>query len=184
MIAYNDNPETELHSFFESCADDAKQFCRDLAHDYTSICPPKLTEHNVVARTDKHTICFIAAHGDTHGVYNEEGKDVVSTRTNNYNLNGKTFYAVSCMCANNLLPELQRIGLTTFVGYDDNLRIVESEPLFRESVMEGLKALLEGEDKQTARQRMLDKYTKCIDCAPNENIEMYLLHNREHLCFE
>ena len=29
LIAYNNDPNSELHLFFESCADDAKQFCVD-----------------------------------------------------------------------------------------------------------------------------------------------------------
>lgn len=48
LIAYNNAPNTELHTFFESCADDAKQFCFDYKHTYTPVCPPNLTEQNVV----------------------------------------------------------------------------------------------------------------------------------------
>ena len=29
LIAYNNDNETELHAFLESCADEAKQFCDD-----------------------------------------------------------------------------------------------------------------------------------------------------------
>ena len=70
------------------------------------------------------------------------------------------------------------------MGYDDKFRVVEAEPMFREAAMEGLKAILEGADKTEAKKRMFDKYTECIKKADNENIKMYLLHNREHLCFE
>lgn len=184
LIAYNNDPETELHSFFESCADDAKQFCIDGNHSYNSVYPPELTEHNVITPMEQHTICFIASHGDTYGIFNENSDDIISTRTTNYQLAGKVFYAVSCSCADKLMPNLKRIGLETFVGYDDNLRIVESEPMFREAAMEGLKALLEGDNKFTARERMFNKYNQCITNAPNEDLEMLLLHNREHLCFE
>lgn len=184
LIAYNNAPGTELHTFFESCADDAKQFCIDCHHDFIPVCPPQLTEQNVVAPMDKHTICFVASHGDNSGIYNEDCDYVISTRTTNYNLSGKTLYAVSCMCAEKLMPELKRIGLETFVGYNDNLRVIESEPLFRESIMEGLKAILEGYDKDIAKKRMFDKYTESINNAPSEDVEMLLLHNREHLYFE
>lgn len=68
LIAYNNAPNTELHTFFESCADDAKQFCFDYKHTYTPVCPPNLTEQNVVVQMDKHTICFVASHGDIDGV--------------------------------------------------------------------------------------------------------------------
>lgn len=184
LIAYNNSPEIELHSFFEACADDAKQFCYDNQHVYVSVCPPDLIVQNVVDSMNKHTICFVASHGDSNGIYNEDSCDIVSTRTTNYNLANKILYAVSCNCADNLMPKLKQIGLNTFIGYDDSLRIVENEPMFRESVMEGLKAILEGDDIQIAKKRMLDKYTENINNAPSEDIEMLLVHNREHLCFE
>lgn len=184
LIAYNDASQTELHSFFESCADGVKQLCFENNYDYTSVYPPNLTEHNVISSMDKHAICFVASHGDSEGIYNEKDNYVVSTKTTNYSLSGKIFYAISCLCANKLMPELKRIGLETFVGYDDNLRVVESEPMFCESAIEGLKAILEKNDKSTAKKRMLDKYTELINNAPSEDIKMLLLHNREHLCFE
>lgn len=184
LIAFNNASGIELHSFFESCADDAKQFCIDNKHSYVSVYPPELTEQNVVTPMDRHSICFVASHGDTYGIKNECDSYVVSTRTTNYNLANKTLYTVSCFCADKLLPELLRIGLMTFVGYDDNLRVIESEPMFRESAMEGLKAMLEGDDKQKAKKRMFDKYTECINNTSDEEIKMLLLNNREHLCFE
>lgn len=184
LIAYNNDPKTELHSFFESCADDAKQFCVNSNHSYIPVSPPKLTENNVIAPMYQHTICFIASHGDSEGVYNENNDYIVSTQTVNYNLFGKIFYAVSCMCAEKLKPQLKSIGLDTFVGYDSEFRVIENEPMFQESAMEGLKAILEGNNKTTAKKRMFDKYTESINKAPNEDVKMLLVHNREHLCFD
>ena len=184
LIAYNNDPNSELHLFFESCADDAKQFCVDNQHCFESVCPPGLLECNVTPNIHTFSILFFAAHGDSYGIYNENDDDIVSTRTNNYDFAGKTLYTVSCLCAEKLMPELKRNGLDTFVGYDDQLRVVETEPMFRESAMEGLKAILEGVDKDLARSRMFNKYTECINNAKNDDIKMYLLHNREHLCFE
>lgn len=184
LIAYNNAPDSELHFFFESCADDAKQFCVYNHHVYEPICPPSLLESNVIPNVNTFSIFFFASHGDPDGIYNENYEDIVSTRTVNYSFAGKTLYVVSCMCAEKLMPELKRNGLETFVGYDDKFRVVEAEPMFREAAMEGLKAILEGADKTEAKKRMFDKYTECIKKADNENIKMYLLHNREHLCFE
>lgn len=184
LIAYNNAPNTELHTFFESCADDAKQFCFDYKHTYTPVCPPNLTEQNVVVQMDKHTICFVASHGDIDGVYNENFDAVISTRTTNYNLSGKTLYTISCECAKNLMPVLKQIGLETFVGYDETFRVVESEPIFRLTAMEGLKALLEGKDKKSAKKRMFEIFNEFIEKTHDDTIKMLLLHNREHLCFE
>lgn len=184
LIAYNNAPDTELHSFFESCADDAKQFCVDYNHNFTPVWPPDLTEQNVVVQMDKYTICFVASHGDKDGVYNEDSDAVISTHTMNYNLSGKTLYAISCECAKNLMPVLKQIGLETFVGYDETFRVVESEPMFRISAMEGLKAILEGNDKKNGKNRMFEIFDEFIKKAQDDTTKMLLLHNREHLCFE
>lgn len=184
LIAFDNDPSVELHSFFESCADDAKQFCVDNEHTYTSVCPPNFTTENVVSPMDKYSICFVAAHGDPEGIYNGDNAEVLSVRTTNYNLNGKILYAVSCSCASGLLPELKKIGLSTFVGYNDKLRVDESDTSFQESAMEGLKSLLAGDDKETAKQKMLKKYIENIKKATSLQTKLLLTHNREHLCFE
>lgn len=184
LIAYNNHYQTDLHSFYESCADEAKQICSDYGHKYSSVCPPNLNEQNVVLPMDVHTICFLAAHGDYDGVYNENDDDIVSIHTTNYNFNGKVFYSIACSCAKNLLPELKRIGLSTFVGYDEEFIAIESDPLFLESAMEGLRSLLSEDDKNIAKQKMLDKFDVCILRANNPWSRMYLTHNKAHLCFE
>lgn len=184
LIAFNDDPSFGLHSFFESCADDARQTCIDHRHSYSWVYPPHFTEDYITAPMVNHTICFIAADGTTDGIYNVDGIDVLTTRTTNYNLSGKILYTVSCYCAIDLLPELKRIGLSTFVGYDDELLVKESESSFQESAMEGLKVLLSGENKTMAKQKMLDKYVESINKATSIEIKAMLAHNREHLCFE
>lgn len=184
LIAFDNAPDTDLHSFFESCADEAKQCCVNNGHRYTSIWPPNLTKQNVVGQMDKYTICFIASHGEKDGVYNNESEELVSVHTTNYNFAGKTLYAVSCSCAISLKPELQRIGLDTFVGYSDNLIVPESDPSFLECAMSGLNSLLSGETKEVARNKMNAKYDECIANASTPFIAAYLIHNKENLCFE
>ena len=56
LIAYNNAPNSELHFFFESCADDAKQFCVDNHHDFEPICPPSLLESNVIPNLNTFSI--------------------------------------------------------------------------------------------------------------------------------
>ena len=48
LIAYNNDSGTELHDFFESCADEAKQICVDNGIDYTAVCPPDLDEQRKI----------------------------------------------------------------------------------------------------------------------------------------
>ena len=184
LIAYNNDGGTNLHSYFESCADDAKQFCSDNGHSFICVSPPDLTEQNVVTPMSEHTICFIAAHGDNDGVYNDNYNEVVSIHTTNYDFNGKVFYAVSCSCGNNLKSELKRIGLETFVGYDDWLYVIESDTSFKDTVMEGLRSLLSGDSKQIAKQKMIAKYADSINKAADKRTKALLIHNKEHLCFE
>jgi hypothetical protein len=184
LIAYNDSPQAALHNFFTQCADDAKQICLNNKCVYTPVCPPNLNEESVLGQMKTNSICFIAAHGNSEGIVNEKDEDIVSKHTTNYCLADKILYTVACCCAKSLKPELQRIGLDTFVGYDDNFVAIESNPLFRESAMEGLKSLLEGDEKDVARQRMIRKYDECIRKADSNDVKKLLINNREHLCFE
>ena len=184
LIAYNNDGGTDLHSYFESCADDAKQFCNDNGHSFTCVFPPDLTEQNVITPMSEHTICFIAAHGDKNGIYNNNDEEVISVHTTNYDFNNKVFYAVSCLCGNNLKSELKRIGLETFVGYDDCLYVIESDISFKDTAMEGLRSLLSGDSKLIAKQKMMAKYADCINKTADKRTKALLIHNKEHLCFE
>lgn len=186
LIAYNNSSETELHDFLESCADEVKQICADNGIVFSSICPPDLNEQNVVSVMPDHQLCFIAAHGDADGIYNEYGDAVVSTRTTNYNFNGKGFYSVACSCANNLLPQLFFVGLRFFVGYNDTFNVRGEREFFISSAMSGLKSFLSGDNAEVARKKMLDTYDEQIaaldETDPMAAIE--LVHNKEALVFE
>ena len=63
LIAYNNDGYSDLHMFFESCADTAKQHCYNKGKTYNSIFPPTLTEDNVIRAMNDCEICFIASHG-------------------------------------------------------------------------------------------------------------------------
>lgn len=185
LVAYNDSQAEDARLFFESCADDVKQCCFDNGLEFTSICSPNLTEENICENIQSHKLCFIAAHGDAYGVYNENDEDVVSTRTTNYGFNGKGFYAVSCSCGQELRGELLRIGLKIFIGYNDEFRIYGNENPFRESAMSGLKHFLSGENIQTSRHAMLEKFDEEIEKLNDFNpmAAQYLLHDKEALVF-
>ena len=102
MIAYNNDSMTVLHDFLESCADEAKQICADNGIDFSSVCPLDLNEQSVVGVMPDHHLCFIAAHGDVDGIYNENDEAIVSVHTTNYNFKDKGLYSVACLCAHNL----------------------------------------------------------------------------------
>ena len=186
LIAYNNDSGTVLHDFLESCADEAKQICADNGIDYSSVCPPDLNEQSVVGAMPDHHLCFIAAHGDVDGIYNEDDEVIVSTRTTNYNFKGKGLYGVACLCAQNLHPHLKVLGLRFFVGYNDTFNVRGEREPFVISAMAGLKSFLYGENADVAKEKMLTTYDEQIVALdvtdPMAAIE--LVHNKEALVFD
>ena len=186
LIAYNNDSGTVLHDFLESCADEAKQICADNGIDYTAVCPPDLDEQSVVGVMPDHHLCFIAAHGDADGIYNQDGEAIVSTRTTNYNFKGKGLYSVACLCAQNLHPHLKALGLRFFVGYNDTFNVRGEHAPFVNSAMAGLKSFLSGESADVTKEKMLTTYDEQIVALdvtdPMAAIE--LVHNKEALVFD
>ena len=184
LIAYNNDSGTVLHDFLESCADEAKQICADNGIDYSSVCPPDLNEQSVVGVMPDHHLCFIAAHGDVDGIYNEDDEAIVSTRTTNFK--GKGLYGVACLCAQNLHPRLKALGLRFFVGYNDTFNVRGEREPFVISAMAGLKSFLSGENADVAKEKMLTTYDEQIVALdvtdPMAAIE--LVHNKEALVFD
>lgn len=185
LIAYNNDSETVLHDFFQSCSDEAKQICTDYGVEFTSVCPPALTEQNVVGVMPRHQFCILAGHGDADGIYNENDEAVISTLTTNYNFNGKGFYSVACSCAQNLYPHLRTIGVQLFVGYREVLRVKgELEP-FVACAMSGLRSLLAGDNVRIAKEKMLSTYDDQIAALDPDSWEVkFMVHNKEALVFE
>lgn len=186
LIAYNNDNNTVLHDFLESCADEAKQICVVKGIAYSAIRPPDLIEQNVIGVMLNHELCFLAAHGDADGVYNENEDAVVSTRTTNYNFNGKGLYCVACSCAQNLFPQLKALGLRFFVGYNDTFNVRGEREPFIYSAMAGLKSFLSGDCAVVAKEKMFTAYDEQIAALdktdPMAAIE--LVHNKESLVFE
>lgn len=183
LIAYNNDANVDLHGFMQSCADSARQCCVDNNHAYTSVVPPSLTESNVIPSMQNHQLCFIAAHGDSEGVYNEKDADVITTHTTNYNFVDKGLYTVACSCAQKLYPELYRIGLKLFVGYNAPFIVGDDEEAFCDCALEGLKYILQGKTKAAAHKAMLDKYDEVIKSLPFKD-KIRLLQDKERLMFE
>lgn len=186
LIAYNNDSGTVLHDFLESCADEAKQICADNGIDYTAVCPPDLDEQSVVGVMPDHHLCFIAAHGDADGIYNQDGEAIVSTRTTNYNFKGKGLYSVACLCAQNLHPHLKALGLRFFVGYNDTFNVRGEHAPFVNSALAGLKSFLSGESADVTKEKMLTTYDEQIVAldATDPMAAIELVHNKEALVFE
>ena len=186
LIAYNNDSGTVLHDFMESCADEAKQICADNGIDYSSVCPPKMNEQNVVGAMTSHQLCIIAGHGDTDGIYNEDDEDVVSTHSTNYNFKGKGFYSIACSCAQNLYPHLEKLGLLLFVGYNDSFNVRGEREAFVITAMSGLRSFISGENAKTSKEKMLTTFDEQIAILDESDpwAAVDLVHNKEALVFE
>lgn len=83
VIGFNNHKADILHSFFEKCADSVNTLCEQYNFTTSSFCPPDFTERNIISNMSNSSGCFLAAHGDRDGIYNEQNQDVVSTKTDN-----------------------------------------------------------------------------------------------------
>lgn len=145
-----------------------------------------MDEQSVVGVMPDHHLCFIAAHGDADGIYNQDGEAIVSTRTTNYNFKGKGLYSVACLCAQNLHPHLKALGLRFFVGYNDTFNVRGEHAPFVNSAMAGLKSFLSGESADVTKEKMLTTYDEQIVAldATDPMAAIELVHNKEALVFE
>lgn len=186
LIAYNSCPDDSSHSFFQSCADEARQLCADASIPCTSKTGDDLAEPGIMQSMESHSLCIFASHGSCDSIVDENGNDVISTRTTNYVFNGKGLYAVSCWCAQSLMPELRRIGLTFFVGYKDEIRFSGDESIFVDCALSGLRSFVCGKSFNLAKEDMLSSFDEAIEKAgesPNPFEKMFLLHDKESLVF-
>lgn len=186
LIAYNDDSKTDLHEFLESCGDEVRQICVDNHIDYSTVSPPNLTEQSVIGVIQDYQVCFLASHGDSYGIYNENNDAVISTRTTNYNFKDKGFYSVACLCAQELHPHLKACKLLFFVGYNDKFVVRGEREPFIVSALAGLKSFLKGNTLKVAKEDMMKEYETHIDKLENLNDlrASLLLHNREALVFD
>lgn len=186
LIAFNSCPDDSSHSFFQSCADEARQLCADNNVPSTSKTGDDLAEQSVMQAMENHVLCIFASHGSCDSIVDENGNDVISTKTTNYAFNGKGLYAVSCWCAKGLMPELCRIGLSLFVGYDDEIRFSGDESVFVDCALSGLRSFVAGNRFDQAKADMLSSFDDAIKKAgdsPNPFEKMFLLHDKESLVF-
>ena len=186
LIACNNDNTAILHDFLESCADEAKQICADNGIEFSFVYPPNLSEQNVIGIMPEHQLCFFAGHGDTDGIYNECGVDVVSIKTTNYNFNNKGLYCVACSCAQKLHPHLKDYDLRFFVGYNNTFNVRGEHEPFIKSAIAGLKSFLNGDTIKVAKEKMINTYdTQIATLKETDPMAAFeLLHNKEALIFD
>lgn len=186
LIAYNSRPDDDAHNFFQSCADEVRQACADLGHGCSIKTRDELTEQVIMQSMTSHSLCVFAAHGSSDSIVNENDDEVISTRTTNYVFKGKGLYAISCSCASSLLPELSRIGISIFVGYDDDFRLSGDAGVFVNCALSGFRSFAEGKSFGQAQSDMLASFDEAIRKAgdsSNPFEKMLLLRDKESLVF-
>ncbi len=186
LVAYNSRPDDTSHNFFQSCADEARQICADMGLNCTMKTGNDMTEQTVRSLMNLHSLCILAAHGSSDSIINENDNDVISTRTTNYVFCGKGLYAISCSCASSLLPELIRIGISIFIGYDDVLRFSGDESVFVNCALSGFRSFAAGRSFRDAQSDMLASFDEAIqnaDKSSNPFEKMFLLRDKESLVF-
>ena len=186
LIGYNSDVSDPAKALFEACADEAKQICVDAGCNFEVLTTPALTNQNVVNQLCDKQVFFVAAHGASDAVLNENDEEVVSTRTTNYGFKDKGLYSVSCNTAISLKEELQRIGVLLYVGYDDVFRSFGDIEPFCECAMEGLRQFLSGTTLAEARTKMKEMFEakQHLLAATNRQAAWWLNHDKVHLCFE
>lgn len=183
LIAYNNMPGVKLCDFFENCSDNLKQKCIETQHQYSSLTPPSLVNDTIRPLVVNHDVCYIAAHGDSDGIVNENEDYFLSVNTINYDFREKIVYSVSCRTGQNLKENMIRMGVKLFVGYNDDLIIGSAEDVFVKCVNSGINSILDGNEFGKAKEHMIGIYNDAIDNATFFD-GLYLLNNREHLVFE
>lgn len=186
LVAFNSSPEDSSHGFFQGCADVVRQMCADRGFQCTSKTGEGLTEQVITCAMEEHSLCVIAAHGSFDSIVDENGNDVISTRTTNYVFSGKGVYAVSCRCARDLMPELCRMGALLFIGYNDELRFSGEDSVFVDCALSGLRSFIGGNNLAQAKVDMLSSFDQAIENAENSTNpfeKMFLLHDKESLVF-
>lgn len=189
LIAYNNDCNTELHHFFESCSDEAKQACLDNKITFESVCPPNLNADKVCGKMESNSLCVIVSHGINGEIINENNEEVISIHTTNYNFANKGLYALACYSGLDLKDELIRIGIKFFVGYSDSWMIGTDKELFLKCALQGLKDFLSGKSKKDAKECMISTYKNTIKDMPSNSFEdnfqkMLMINNLESLVFE
>lgn len=186
LIAYNSCPNDDAHNFFQSCADEVRQACANIGLGCTIKTGEELTEQVIIQSMYSNSLCVFASHGSSDSIFNENNEEVISTRTTNYVYSGKGLYAISCGCASALLPELSKIGISMFVGYENDFSYSGDEGVFVDCALSGFRSLVVGKPFKQVQSDMLASFDDAIrnaEDSSNPFEKMFLLRDKESLVF-
>ena len=185
LIAYNNDSSDKTCSFFSFCGEEMEMETDMRGMDRMVLRPPFLTNGKLLEVLSSCQACFIANHGDAQSIAGSDG-DLISINTDNSLFRGKLFYAISCSCAKKLKDALIALGLRSFWGYDNELKIWSGYPQYARSCLAGMMSLMDGKTVKEAREDMLARYDADIAelealYPDNLFLSAILLDNRESL---
>lgn len=185
LIAYNNDTTDEAGGHFAFCGEEMELETEERGLDHVVLNPPNLENSQLLQYLPTCQVCFIANHGDAKSIAGDKG-DIVSVNTDNTFFSGKLLYAVSCSCAKELKDSLTKVGLLSFWGYDNELKVWYGYPQYARSCMAGIKSLMDGKTIKEAKADMLEQYNNDIaeletQYPENPILSATLLDNREAL---
>ncbi len=185
LIAYNNDTTDEAGGHFAFCGEEMELETEARGLDRVILNPPHMENLLLIQHLPTSQVCFIANHGDAKSIAGDNG-DIVSVNTDNTIFSGKLLYAVSCSCAKELKDSLTKVGLLSFWGYDNELKVWYGYPQYARSCMAGIKSLMDGKTIKEAKADMLEQYNNDIaeletQYPENPILSATLLDNREAL---
>lgn len=185
LIAYNNDTIDEAGGHFAFCGEEMELEMEARGLDHVVLTPPNMVNQYLLQYLPSCQVCFIANHGDAKSIAGNDG-DIVSANTDNKHFSGKLLYAVSCSCAKELKDSLTKVGLLSFWGYSNKLKVWYGYPQYARSCMAGIKSLMDGKPLKEAKEDMLKQYNSDIaeletEYPDNPILSATLLDNREAL---
>ena len=185
LIAYNNDTADATGGHFAFCGEEMELETEERGLEHVVLNPPNMGNQHLLQHLPVCQVCFIANHGDAKSIEGSNG-DIISTNTDNTQFLGKLLYAVSCLCGKELKDSLIKVGIASFWGYDNELKLWYGYPQYARSCMAGIKSLMDGKTIKDAKADMLKQYNNDIAeletlYPENPILSALLLHNRESL---
>ena len=172
VIAF-DNQDATLGQYFEDCKNDIVNFLEEQEHmEYFTIPSHRCNVAYIdmtIPQNNPNPFVFIAyTHGDDGGL--TCSGDFFVFKDNCLHFSNSLFYSTACLIGKRLAPALIKSGCKTFVGFNEEIRVLHEKPSYRDIFIKcdnfALKMFLTSEATVgQAFQAMKNNYTNKIDRA-------------------
>lgn len=166
VIAFNNDPKDECHSFFQACADSARQIASDHKKEHHWVEYNNLNADYIFCQVnsiDKPLVFVAVSHGYENALVNSSNEDYLSDTVNDYLFHSNIVYAISCLSSNVLGGKLVSKGVRAYWGYKEEFIIYIGDDIFMDCAMEGLRQLVNGEELEVAFRKAREKYEQEVE---------------------